>query len=95
MVDTITHSVRQAGQSDRAGTVQQALDIPQRKRKSDMQHNRQAYNHGAAVKVLERVCFRHEQGLRNYPARLRTVCSGKTDFDLPAVVRRTAQDLRT
>ena len=43
-----------------AAFVQKVFDIPQRERKSDVQHDRQANNLGTAVKVLERVAFCHE-----------------------------------
>jgi hypothetical protein len=38
-----------------AALMQKIFDIPQRKRKSDVQHHCEADNLGAAVKILERV----------------------------------------
>ncbi len=42
-----------------AALVQQVLDIPQRKGKANVHHDRQANDLGAAVKVLEGVAFCH------------------------------------
>ena len=58
--------------------VQQVLDIPQRKRKSNIEYKRQANDLGAAMKLLERIAFCHPLRLRNRPARLKTICSDKT-----------------
>jgi hypothetical protein len=60
--------------------MQQVLDIAERKRKSNVHHDRQADDLGAAVIVLEGVCFRHERRLRSRPARLKQICSDKTDW---------------
>jgi hypothetical protein len=58
-----------------AALVQQVLDIAERKGKANLHHDRQADDLRVAVKALERVCFRHEQRLRNHPARLKQICS--------------------
>ena len=42
-----------------AAFVQQVLHIPERERKPDVRHNRQANNLGTAVKVLEWIAFCH------------------------------------
>jgi hypothetical protein len=55
--------------------VQQVLDIADRKGKANVHHDRQADDLRATVKTLERACFRHEQWLRNHPARLKQICS--------------------
>jgi hypothetical protein len=55
--------------------VQQVLDIAERKGKANVHHDRKADDLRATVKTLERVGFRHEQRLRNHPARLRKICS--------------------
>ena len=55
--------------------VQQVLDIAERKWKSNVHHDRQADDLGAAVIVPEGVCFRHQRRLRNRPARLKQFCS--------------------
>ena len=57
--------------------VQQVLHIAKRKWKANVHHDRQADDLRAAVKAPERVCFRHEQRLRNHPARLKQICSDK------------------
>ena len=48
--------------------VQQILDVPERKRKPNVQHHCEADDLGAAVKALEWVCFHHEDRLRKRPA---------------------------
>ena len=58
-----------------AALVQQVLDVSERKWKANVHHDRQANDLRAAVKVLEGVCFHHEQKLRNHPARLKQICS--------------------
>jgi hypothetical protein len=58
-----------------ASLVQKILHVPKRKWKSNVHHDRQADDLGAAVKAIERVCFRHEERLRNHPARLKSVSS--------------------
>jgi hypothetical protein len=60
--------------------VQQVLDIAERKWKSNVHHDRQADDLGAAMKVLEGVCFRHQRRLRNRPARLKQIYSDKADW---------------
>ena len=55
--------------------VQQVLDIAERKGKANVHHDHQADDLRAAVKAPERACFRHEQWLRNHPARLKQICS--------------------
>jgi hypothetical protein len=60
--------------------VQQVLDIAERKWKSNVHHDRQADDLGAAMKVLEGVCFRHQKGLGNRPARLKQIYSDKADW---------------
>ncbi len=62
--------------------AQQVLDIAERKWKSNVHHDRQTDDLGAAVKVLEGVCFRHQQRLRNRPARLKQICSDKALLSL-------------
>jgi hypothetical protein len=57
--------------------VQQVLDIAERKWKSNVYHHREADGLGAAVKVLEGVCFRHQRRLRNRPARIKQIFSDK------------------
>jgi hypothetical protein len=66
--------------------LQQLLDIAERKRKSNAHHDRQADDLGAVVKVLEGVCFRHQERLRNRPARLKQICSDKADETYPSSV---------
>lgn len=53
-----------------ASLVQPILDVSERKRKANVHHHRQPDNFGATAKVLEGVCFRHEQRLRDRPAQL-------------------------
>ena len=60
--------------------VQQVLDIAERKWKSNIHHDRQADDLGAAMKVLEGVCFRHQKRLGNRPARLKQIYSDKADW---------------
>jgi hypothetical protein len=49
--------------------------------KANIHHDRQANDLRAAVKVLEGVCFDHEDRLRKRPARLKSVSSDKTSID--------------
>ena len=58
--------------------VQEICDVSQGQRKSDIHHNRQADNLGAAVKALECVCFHHKDRLRKRPARFNANPSDKT-----------------
>ena len=52
-----------------AAFVQQILDVSERKWKSNVHHDRQADDLGAAVKALERVCFVMRKGYEtNLPA---------------------------
>ena len=52
--------------------VQKVFDVPQRKRKANVHHDRQANNLGAAVEILERIAFCHDQTLQTHPARLKS-----------------------
>ena len=61
-----------------AALVQHGLDIVERKGKANVHHDCQAEDLRTAVNALGRVCFRHEQWLRNHPARLKQICSDKT-----------------
>lgn len=56
--------------------------------KSNVQHSRQADDLGTAVKAFERICFRHEQRLRNHSARLKPICSDRAFRFLFAQVRK-------
>lgn len=58
--------------------MEQILYIPERQRKSDVQHHRQADDFGATMKVLEWVRFGHADTLRGRPARLNQNLSDKT-----------------
>jgi hypothetical protein len=53
--------------------VPQVIDIAQRKWKSNVHYAHQADDLGAAVKVLEGVCFGHQRRLRNRPTRLKQI----------------------
>ena len=64
-----------------ATLVQNILDMPQRQRKANIQHDCEADDLGAAVKALERVCFRHEHRLRKHSAALNPIPSGKASTD--------------
>ncbi|WP_328823205.1 hypothetical protein [Sulfitobacter sediminilitoris] len=55
--------------------VQQIFDVPKRKRKTNIQHYRQADDLGAGFEVFERGWLGHSQTLRNRPARLNTSSS--------------------
>ena len=66
-----------------AALVQKILDNTKRKRKSDVHHDRQADDLGAAVKALERVWFCHEQRLRNHPARFTQICLTRPSSQFP------------
>ena len=57
--------------------VQKILDIPERKREPDVQHNSQTDNLGARLEVAKRRAFGHGQTLENRPARLKLVLSDK------------------
>ena len=46
-----------------AALVQKIFDVPQRQRKSDVHHNRQTDDFGAAVEILEWVVFCHDRML--------------------------------
>ncbi len=60
-----------------ASLVQQVFDIPQGKRKPDVQHHRQADDLGTGFEILERGRFVHSQTLRKPPARLNPSSSDK------------------
>ena len=53
--------------------VQEILDIPKRKRKPDIHHNRQADDFETRLEVLEWVAFCHSVKLDHRPARLNKV----------------------
>ena len=53
-----------------AAFVQKMFDVFHRQGKSNIQHDGEAENLGAAAKALERVCFYHEDSLRKHHARL-------------------------
>jgi len=54
-----------------AALVQPVFHISEREREPDVHHYRQADNLGAAMKVLERITFRHPGTLQSRPARLK------------------------
>jgi hypothetical protein len=54
-----------------AALMQQVLDVAERQRKSDVQHNRQAYDLGPSCKIAKWIRFCHLDMLRNRPARLK------------------------
>jgi hypothetical protein len=73
--------------------MQQVLDIAERKWKPDVHHDRQVDNFGAAVKIFEGACFRHNQRQRNGSARINPICPDKTTTSLePSSV--LAQNIR-
>lgn len=55
--------------------VQQIFHISQRKRKSGVQHHRQADDLWAGFEITKRRAFCHEQTLRNHPALLKRLSS--------------------
>jgi hypothetical protein len=55
--------------------MQQILDIPQRKRKPNIEHHRQANEIGAGFEILEWVAFCHAGKLCYRPAHLKLVSS--------------------
>jgi hypothetical protein len=63
--------------------VQQVLDIAERKGKATVHHDRQVDDLRAAVKALERACFRHAQRPRNHPARPKQICSDNAHVNSP------------
>jgi len=69
--------------------VKQILDIPQRKRKSDVQHHRQADNLGRRFEVTEWAVFCHASRLLRHPARFNQVSS---DSAAPATNLETRSD---
>ena len=58
--------------------VQKIFDVSQRQRKANIQHEGEADDLWAAVKVFERIFFNHEDRLRKRPARLNSNPSEKT-----------------
>jgi hypothetical protein len=60
-----------------AALVQKILDTPQRQRKAHIEHNCEANDLGAAVKLFERVGSGHEAMPRGGPARLNRIASDK------------------
>jgi hypothetical protein len=62
--------------------AQQVLDVSERRGKMNAHHHSQSDDLRASVKVLEGVCSRHEQRLRNRPTRLKPICSDKTAGNL-------------
>ena len=58
--------------------MQQIFDMPKRERETDVQHQRQADDLGAGLKVFERGRSGHGQKLRNTPAPLKQSSSDKT-----------------
>jgi hypothetical protein len=52
-----------------ATLMQQVLDVAERQRETDVQHDCEADNLGAAMKALEWVCFDHDVRLWKRPAR--------------------------
>ena len=56
-----------------AALVQQVLDIPQRQRKSDIQHHRQADDLWAGFKIAEWAAICHPETLLRHPARFNQV----------------------
>jgi hypothetical protein len=71
-----------------AAFVQQVLNIPKRKWKANVHHDRQANDLRAAVKVLERVAFCHGTTLRNRSAQLKAICSNSASW---RIKRRPAE----
>ncbi len=61
-----------------ASLMQQILHIPERQRKPDIEHHRQADDLGAGLEVLERGTLGHDQKLRKPPARLKPSSSDIT-----------------
>jgi hypothetical protein len=55
--------------------MQQILDIPQRKRKPNIEHHRQANDIGAGFEILEWVAFCRAGKLCNHAAHLKLVSS--------------------
>lgn len=60
--------------------VQQVLDVPELKRETNTNHDRQADHLGTYLKVFERVSFGHAGRLQNRPARLNLNPPGKHVF---------------
>ena len=58
--------------------MQQVFDVPKRKWKANVHHDRQANDLRAALKVLEGGAFAHAETLGDHPARLNRIPSDKT-----------------
>ena len=58
--------------------MKKVLHIPERQRKSDVQHHRQADNLTARFEIAKWVSFGHPARLRNHPARLKSVSFDST-----------------
>ena len=71
--------------------MEQIFHVPKRQRKPNLQQDRQSNVLRVAVKVLEGVCFRHEQRLRDRPTRLKAIPS---DTALPVESCILAQSQR-
>ena len=56
-----------------AALMQQILDVTERQRESDIQHDGQLDDVAARTKVAERVRIRHRRTLRGHPALLKTI----------------------
>ena len=70
-----------------AALVQKILDIPERQRKPNIQHHRQADNLGAGLEVLEWGAFGHARTLSGTLPRHKQSSSDRTCRDRDAAVR--------
>jgi len=61
-----------------AAFMEQVLNIPKGKWKSDGQHHSQSYDLGARLKIAKRAALCHLEKLGRRPARLKTVFSDTT-----------------